>query len=115
MTNRLSFEEAATYGKPIIAIAKTLMDWNVPFRLESYANHISGYQLTFPWCKGDIVCNDMSYGHVSGHVETFRFPWDKGDVTAMYPYEAACRVIDLYKELSNEVASRATGLYKELT
>lgn len=100
MTNRLSFEEAATYGKPIIAIAKTLMDYNVPFRLESYANYRTGYQLTFPWCNGDIVCNDMSYGHVGGYVETFKFPWDEGDVTTMYPYEAACRVIDLYKELS---------------
>ena len=94
MTNRLSFEEAATYGKPIIAIAKTLMDWDVPFRLESYANPIPGYQLTFPWYNGDV------YSHVDGYVETFRFPWDKGDVTAMYPYETACRIIDLYKELT---------------
>ena len=101
MTNRLSFEEAATYGKPIIAIAKTLMDWGVPFRLESYATYRSGYQLTFPWCKGDVVCNDMSYGHASGHVETYQFPWDEGDVTAMYPYEAACKIIDYYRELNN--------------
>lgn len=100
MADRLTFKESIMYGRPIIAIARTLMDWGVPFRLESYAGHISGYQLTFDWCNGDIVCNNMSYGHASGHVETFKFPWDEGDVTAMYPYEAASRVIDLYKKLS---------------
>ena len=96
----MTFKEANIYGKPMIAIAKTLSDWNVPFKLESFPAPRSGYSITFPWHKGDIACNDFTYGHAMGKVETYKFPWDNGDISVMYPYEAVCRVIDLYRELT---------------
>lgn len=86
-----------TYLERIISIAETLARWNVPHEVKESV-FVCGFGITFPWCDGDVCCNDMTYGNDCDMVETYRFPWDKGDVSVMYPYEAACRIIDYYKK-----------------
>lgn len=57
-----------------------------------------GYQIRFPWCDGDIICHNFSYGHSAGHVESYCFPWDKGDVTELTIKEAFVNVVNYYNK-----------------
>lgn len=59
-------------------VEKELNSRNVPYNFNS--NHLGGFQFTFPWCKGDFVCCEGSYGCERGLYESFRFEEDKGDV-----------------------------------
>ena len=55
-----------------------------------------GWQITFPWCEGDIICHFGSYSHDAGCVESMGFPWDDGDCTAHTPEEMAKNIIEYY-------------------
>lgn len=71
----------------------------VPFTV---APLYDGYQFTFPWCKGDVVCHHGSYGANYGRVESMDFPWDEGDVTEDTVEQMAVNIIIYYKELKGE-------------
>lgn len=58
-----------------------------------------GYQLRFPWCKGDVAMHDGTYGAKAGHVETYEFPWDEDDVSELEPIEAAALILAYYKKV----------------
>lgn len=67
----------------------------VPFTITPL---FDGYQFTFPWCAGDVVCHNGSYGANQGHVESMDFPWDEEDVTEATIEEMAINIISYYKE-----------------
>lgn len=59
-----------------------------------------GWQIRFPWTSGDVSCNNMTYGHSNGMVESYRFPWDEGDVTVDTPVKMAEKIVNYYKSNS---------------
>ena len=89
-------DKKTEYFKAIAAIAMELDAKGVPFTIN---NAYEGYQLRFPWCRGDVVCHAGITGAAKGRVETYRFPWDNGDVTLMTPKIAAERISDYYAAL----------------
>jgi hypothetical protein len=59
-----------------------------------------GFQLQFPWCKGDIAMHDGTYGARQGNVESYCFPWDKGDVTILNPIAAVSKISEYYRTIT---------------
>lgn len=77
----------------ILLIANELDLFDVPYEIGECWD---GWQLTFPWCDGDIACHSGTYGSEVGDVESFMFPWDEGDVTRLHPIKAANQIIAEY-------------------
>lgn len=75
------------YMDAILAISYKLHDFGIPHKVQ-VNSLLNGFGITFPWCRGDVACNDWTYGHARGLVETYRFPWDEDDVTSFFPDEA---------------------------
>lgn len=71
----------------------------VPFTV---APLYDGFQFTFPWCKGDVVCHHGSYGANYGHVESMDFPWDESDVTEDTVEQMAVNIVVYYRKLKGE-------------
>ena len=86
-----------TYFERICLIASILDTLKIPY---STNQAYEGWQIRFPWCKGDICCHDGTVGAKTGLVETYEFPWDNGDVSALTPEKAAILVISLYSAIS---------------
>lgn len=70
-------EPASIYEFAMAQLEKTCELWEIPFTTE---NLWGGKQMRFPWCEGDIVCHDSSYGGKQGLFETMGFEEDDGDV-----------------------------------
>lgn len=69
-----------TYANSILSIAKACEKSNIPYEIHEL---YEGYQITFPWCEGDIVAHAAVYGAENDQVESMHFPWDRDDVSAM--------------------------------
>lgn len=65
------------YDYSMSQLVKTCKLWNIPFTVE---NLWGGKQMRFPWCKGDVVCHQGSYGGKQGLFETMGFEEDGDDV-----------------------------------
>mgnify|MGYP006988931114 CR=1 FL=1 len=61
-----------------------------------------GWQITFPWCKGDIACHSGTFGSEQHKVETYCFPWDEGDVTTLSTTAAAMKIGNYYFDTIGE-------------
>ena len=83
------------YVARINRIAKICAEHEVPYTINKLWE---GWQIRFPWCKGDIACHDGTYGHNDGMVESYQFPWDDGDVSVLTPEEAAALIVEYYNE-----------------
>jgi len=96
---RFTVEEInkAIYSATIIALEGMLKRENIPFVQERLWD---GFKITFPWCDGDVVCHNGSYGSNWGHVESMGFPWDDEDVTEDDVGSMAQRIITLYKSIN---------------
>lgn len=81
------------YAMPILALSSCLEEMGIPHTTNPLWD---GYQIRFPWCDGDMVCHNFSYGHSAGHIESYCFPWDEGDVTELTISEAFVKVVDYY-------------------
>ena len=98
-----------TYENRIALIAAECTLHQVPYTLNECWE---GWQIRFPWCKGDIAAHDGTYGARGDMVESYEFPWDNGDASVLTPKEAAERVIDYwnnYRQKMVEDAWRAIG------
>ena len=82
------------YNIPINTLETILQIYNIPCINKPL---FSGRQLTFPWCKGDVICHEFSIGSQKNKVETFRFPWDNDDVTSLDILSVAILIIEYYK------------------
>lgn len=89
------------FKKNIDKIAMFCIHNDIPF---SYKTLFDGYQLTFPWCEGDVICHFGSYGCFEGFVESYMFPWDKGDVSMLTP-EEFCKKLARYHHLITKVVN----------
>ena len=94
---KFSYITEEGYVRNIFSIIFALKKADVP-----YTDHkmFDGWQITFPWCEGDVICHFGSYGSDGGYVESMNFPWDEGDVSTDTPEEMAKKIIDYYKELN---------------
>ena len=82
------------YAESIIIIAALLDKNEVPYSINKIWE---GWQLRFPWTRGDVACHAHTYGNTTGHVETYEFPWDEGDVSMLKPEAAAEKIINYFK------------------
>lgn len=70
-------EPVSIYEYAMGQLEKICKRWNIPFTTE---NLWGGKQMRFPWCEGDIVCHEGSYGGERGLFETMGFEEDGDDV-----------------------------------
>ena len=70
-------EPVSIYEFAMAQLVKTCELWGIPFTTEDLWD---GKQMRFPWCEGDIVCHDGSYGGKDGLFESMGFEEDCGDV-----------------------------------
>lgn len=84
-----------TYMERINIIADECFARGIPFHVHQI---FEGWQITFPWCEGDVACHDGTYGAHSGYVESLGFPWDRGDVSVMKPKKMARKIVKYYKK-----------------
>lgn len=84
-----------TYAERIVKIAAALDAAEVPVPY-TICQCYEGWQLRFPWCKGDIAVHDGTYGAPAGKVESYQFSWDNGDVTSLTVEEAVRRIKNEY-------------------
>lgn len=80
------------YAQAILNITNKLDEAEVPYTINDC---LSGYQLQFPWCDGDIVAHQYAPSKL-GKVESMGFSWDAGDVTVMEPEAMAIMIIAEY-------------------
>lgn len=73
-------------------LSDLLMANNVPH--DVHEGPADGYQITFDWCDGDVICSWASF-HI---LESYRFPWDEGDITRTDPEQMARWIWGYYKE-----------------
>lgn len=85
-----------TYFQRITAIEQACMDNNIPYSVNRL---LDGWQIQFPWCKGDVACHGGTYGHDIDMVESYEFPWDEGDVSMLTVEEAIEKIITFYKKI----------------
>lgn len=78
-------------------------------------------QLTFPWCKGDVVVgtlhlhdNDLVAGIIDicdspyPSIDTYNFPWDEGDITMFdSPAEFVKKLREYYSEVNGTKVKKA--------
>lgn len=95
----MTYETKQEYINPILDLALILRAAKVPFTFHTL---YEGAQLRFPWCDGDVICHEHSYGSDHGAVETYQFPWDEGDVSVMSPSQAGAGIITHYNEKMEE-------------
>lgn len=84
------------YAKPILTLANALTEQKIPHTLNVIHD---GLQIRFPWCKGDFICHNWSYGHESGWVESLGFPWDYDDVSCSSVEEAIANITSLWQKI----------------
>lgn len=82
------------YYHIISLMGEAFAEQEIPFTINPCHD---GYQIRFPWCKGDIAMHSFTIGATEGKVETYQFPWDGGDVTVMSPLNAVLTVIGYYE------------------
>lgn len=70
-------EPASIYEYAMHQLEETCELWKIPFIIVSLWG---GKQMRFPWCEGDIVCHDGSYGGKNGLFESMGFEEDGDDV-----------------------------------
>lgn len=70
-------EPVSIYEFAMAQLVKTCELWKIPF---TTINLWGGKQMRFPWCEGDIVCHDGSYGGKNGLFESMGFEEDGDDV-----------------------------------
>ena len=80
----------------IKSIADCLKLLDIPCRL---CECHDGWQLRFPWTKGDVAMHSYTIGAGKDFVETYKFPWDCGDVSSLSPENAAIKIIRYYYKL----------------
>lgn len=96
------------YVRRIFSVAFELKKAGVPYTDNKI---LDGWQLRFPWCKGDIICHFGSYSNNAGCVESMGFPWDEGDCTAHTPEEMAKNIIEYYNnKRRNNMSSDPTTI-----
>ncbi len=83
----------------ISTIAGACLRHGIPFTFRECYN---GYQLTFPWTKGDVICHEYSYDSNIGRCESYKFPWDHGDVSVWSPEQMADFIIQYYNDISSK-------------
>ena len=87
------------YYERIKFMEDILAKYGVPFfEKEIY----EGYQLRFRWTIGDVAVHNGTYGAAYGKVETYEFPWDEGDVSELWPEEAAMKIVEYYNSIMDE-------------
>ena len=100
--DNMSEEEAQNINpeyKARIEIIAAFCDANkIPYNLNPL---FGGYQITFPWCSGDVACHIGTYGVDEGLVESFQFPWDEDNVSIFSPSAMAALIINYYNTLYN--------------
>lgn len=84
-----------TYAERIAKIAAALDAAEVPVPY-TICPIYEGWQLRFPWCKGDIAVHDGTYGANADKVESYEFSWDEDDVTVLSVDEAIKRIKNEY-------------------
>lgn len=84
-----------TYAERILTIAAALDAAEIPVPY-TVCPCYEGWQLRFPWCKGDIAVHDGTYGANAGKVESYQFWWDGDDVTTLTVDEAIRRIKNKY-------------------
>ena len=84
-----------TYYSQIEKLSGILTAENIPHDVAPQLNN-GGWQMFFPWCGGDVACNEMT----GGYLESWRFPWDKGDVTKLPVDVMAEHIVAEYKRYS---------------
>ena len=57
-----------------------------------------GFQILFPWCGGDLICHNFSYGNKWGEFESYGFPWDEEDVTVLSISDAVTKIMKYYHD-----------------
>lgn len=62
------------YHDKIEIIYNACKNYNIPCRMD--ALFFGGWGIRFPWCNGDIACDDFTDEHDNGMVESLGFPWD---------------------------------------
>lgn len=77
----------------INALSNLLTAYQIPHNV--HQGPADGWQITFDWCDGDIICSWASF-HI---LESYCFPWDEGDITRTNPDEMARLICGYYKEL----------------
>ena len=82
-----------TFVVAALALIIRLCDAGVPYEPRAL---FEGWQLRFPWTRGDVACHLGTYGHANGFVETYQFPWDEGGVSMLTPEECANKIIAYY-------------------
>lgn len=82
-----------TYAERIITIAAALDRAGVPYTIHRI---YEGWQLRFPWDKGDIAVHDGTYGAKHDKVESYEFPWDNDGVSVLSVEEAIQKIIIYY-------------------
>ena len=87
------------YYDTIALMGEVLSEHKVPFTINPCHD---GYQIRFPWCKGDIAMHSLTIGAREGMVETYQFPWDGDDVTPMSPLNAVITVLGYYEREHKE-------------
>lgn len=80
------------YAQAILKITSKLDEAKIPYTINEC---LTGYQLQFPWCDGDIVAHQYAPSTL-GKVESIGFSWDAGDVTVMEPEAMAYMIIAEY-------------------
>lgn len=68
---------ASIYEYAMAQLTKACELWGIPY--EAAELH-GGMSLRFPWCEGDVICHQYSYGGKSGRFETMGFEEDDDDV-----------------------------------
>ena len=86
-------EDNMDYKERIDYIANKLDELDIPYTVKEWWE---GYRLLFPWCDGDIACNDTTYGKDDDCVESCQLPWDHGDVTCLELDEAIEYIMTFY-------------------
>lgn len=81
------------YLSTMTNISITLSNLGIEHDLHPLHN---GYQITFPWCSGDIAMHPGTYCSEDGYVESYQCPWDGDDVSVLTPDEMLWKVVKEY-------------------
>jgi len=88
-----------TYLDAISTLAQFCLRHEIPFE---FRKSYDGYQLTFPWTKGDVICHRYSFDSIIGRCESYNFPWDRGDVSVYSPEVMGMHILHYYKQIISE-------------
>ena len=88
------------YIQSINEVISELLANNVPLIHNAC---LDGWQIRFPWCKGDVASNSLTCDSKYGWVETSNFPWDEENgYSVLTPKRAIKDITKLYLKMKDE-------------